>query len=505
MIKSNGGIIGPDNVTTGGAFGSASGVFKLGEVTNLIKESKWPTAGPQGFQVANSCRFNDGSSDNLSRTQESSANSQIFTYSTWVKRSGLTGVKQEMVSGGSASTDFDMFYFDTSERLSYYSKTSGSENLDLATTKVFRDLSAWYHIVLAVDTTQGTASNRVKLYVNGVLETAYAVGTYPSVNTNLFLNKASQSQRIGRQAYSAIDFFDGYMAETVMIDGSQLAPTSFGEFNSQTGIWVPKSVTGLTFGTNGFYQNYSNSGALGEDFSGNDNDFTVNNLTSLDQSTDTCSTNFATWNPLRTQAGFSKTMADGNLSFTNSAGDNASIPSTMAASSGKWYAEFKCTTNPSNWGFGIAQVNQTILSGGSMGGYPDSQGGVTYTKNGNLSWYNGGDQSSSTGTTFATNDIIAILMDLDNTRVYWYKNDVLVNSGGFNYSVVNNGSTLENNYYFMAGSTDGGTDPILVANFGSPSYAISSGNTDANGFGNFEYTTKGGLALNTKNLAAVLG
>ena len=127
----------------------------------------------------------------LTRTQESSANSQIFTYSTWVKRSGLTGVKQEMVSGGSVSTDFDMFYFDASERLSYYGKTSNSEHLDLATSRKFRDTSAWYHIVLSVDTTQGTASNRVKLYVNGVLETAYDVGTYPSVNTNLFLNKAS--------------------------------------------------------------------------------------------------------------------------------------------------------------------------------------------------------------------------------------------------------------------------------------------------------------------------
>ena len=250
MSKQNGGIIGPDNVTTGGFSGVASGVFKLGEVTKLIRESKWPQVSPFTNTVPNSARFNDGSSDNLNRTQESSANSQKFTYSTWVKRSGITGAKQEMASGGSASTDFDMFYFDASERLSYYSKTSGSENLDLATNRVFRDVSAWYHIVLAVDTTQGTAANRIKLYVNGVQETSFATGTYPSVNTNLFLNKASQSQRIGRQAYSAVDFFDGYMAEVVLIDGQQLAPTSFGSTNSD-GVWTPIPYSG-TFGNNGF-------------------------------------------------------------------------------------------------------------------------------------------------------------------------------------------------------------------------------------------------------------
>ena len=502
MIKSNGGIIGPDNVTTGGAFGSASGVFKLGEVTNLIKESKWPTAGPQGYQSANSARFNSASSDSLTKSLGTPTSTKIGTFSCWVKLGNVT-TEQTMLGAYADSSNRHHIEFQADHNIEIFGKASNSTNMELITNAFFRDVSAWYNIVVAYDTSQGTASNRVKLYVNGVQETSFATETYPAQDTVLQFNTSGSTIAVGRNQGG--NYADGYMCEVVFIDGQQLAPTSFGEENSQTGIWVPKSVTGLTFGTNGFYLPFTNSGALGEDFSGNDNDFTVNNLTSLDQSTDTCSTNFATWNPLRTQAGFSKTMADGNLSFTNSSGDNASIPSTMAASSGKWYAEFKCTTSASNWGFGIAQVNQTILSGGSMGGYPDSQGGVTYTKNGNLSWYNGGDQSSSTGTTFATNDIIAILMDLDNTRVYWYKNDVLVNSGGFNYSVVNNGSTVENNYYFMAGSTDGGTDPILVANFGSPSYAISSGNTDANGFGNFEYTTKGGLALNTKNLAAVLG
>ena len=279
--------------------------------TNSIKDT--------GYDVANSLRFNDGSSDNLSRTQESSANSKIFTYSTWVKRSGITGAKQEMASGGSASTDFDMFYFDASERLSYYSKTSNSENLDLATSRKFRDPSAWYHIVLSVDTTQGTASNRVKLYVNGVLETAYDVGTYPSVNTNLFLNKASESQRIGRQAYSAVDFFDGYMSETVLIDGQQLAPTSF-----------------------------------------------------------TCTINFATLNPLGTvQLG---TLSEGNLKLVSSSAYKIAT-STIAVSNGKWYVENKITGGSPDAMVGVIDV-QDYQTNSSINYAGDKTNSVGYYKDG---------------------------------------------------------------------------------------------------------------------------
>ena len=394
------------------------------------------------------------------------------------------------------------FYFDTSDQLRFYDNFNNVS--DVKTNRVFRDNSAFYNIILAVDYTQSTNSNRVKIIVNGEQETSLATSTYANQNDNITALQQNRGIILGvneNTGGTKYGYFNGYMSEFVFLDGIAADQTSFGEVDSDSGIFKPIDVSGLTFGTNGFYLDFENSGALGADVSGNTNNFTVNNLTAIDQSTDTCTNNFATWNPLRTQAGFAKTMAEGNLSFTNSSGDNASIPSTMAASSGKWYAEFKCTTSASNWGFGIAQVNQTVLSGGSHGGYPDTQGGVAYLKDGRLVWYAGGDASSDTGTTYGTNDIIGILMDLDNTRVYWYKNDTLVNSGGFDYSVVNSGSTLENNYYFMAGSSDGGTDPVLLANFGSPPHAITSGNTDGNGYGNFEFATKGGYALNTKNLA----
>ena len=461
--------------------------------TNSIKDT--------GFNVANSLRFNDGSSDNLSRTQESSANSQIFTYSTWVKRSGLTGVKQEMASGGSASTDFDMFYFDTSERLSYYSKTSNSENLDLATTRVFRDLSAWYHIVLSVDTTQGTASNRVKLYVNGVLETSYAVGTYPSVNTNLFLNKASQSQRIGRQAYFAGDFFDGYMSETVLIDGQQLAPTSFGEFDEDSGIWKPIDVSGLTFGTNGFYLDFEDSSALGADVSGNSNNFTVNNLTAIDQSTDTCTNNFCTLNALNPVSQSNSQLSEGNLKLTNVGSQYFSRTGNIAVTSGKWYAEVKITQLGGESQVGIIDITKATgdswYANAIERAYVYLQNGYRYSNDSGGSW---GANSYTTG------DIIGVAMDLDNNKVYVSKNGTWQNSGDPTSGATGTGAmysiTDGYDYTFVSTTLDSGTDPVHEWNFGSPSFSISSGNTDGNGYGNFEYAVPANYySLNTKNLA----
>ena len=164
MIKSNGGIIGPDNVTTGGPFGSASGVFKLGEVTDLIKDSKWPTAGPASYQVANSLRFNDGSSDYLNKTLGTASNRKIFTVSYWIKKTtnGLhTPIVEVASSGGSigGSENAAQIYFNTSDQLTWY-ETHGGGVINLSTNRLFRDPNAWYHIMYAIDTTQGTSTNR---------------------------------------------------------------------------------------------------------------------------------------------------------------------------------------------------------------------------------------------------------------------------------------------------------------------------------------------------------
>jgi hypothetical protein len=249
-----------------------------------------------GYEIDNSLRFNSGSSDYLERTPASASNRKTFTLSFWIKRSKLGD--EEFIFYAKDTGDNDTrIYFETDNTLKYSSQISNVNNTRLNTTQVFRDISAWYHIVYAIDTTQATSSNRAKLYVNGTQVTAFATATYPSQNTDTFVND-DVLHTIGRRSDGASNYFNGYMSEINLIDGQALDPTSFGEFDEDTGIWKPINVSGLTFGTNGFYLEFKDSSALGDDTSGNGNDFTVNNLTSIDQTTDTPTNNFATMNPL---------------------------------------------------------------------------------------------------------------------------------------------------------------------------------------------------------------
>jgi hypothetical protein len=234
-----------------------------------------------GYDVANSLRFDDGSSDYLNRTTGTPTNANKCTFSLWAKRGQLGGTKALM---GFHTNDSNRgnFVFEVDKLEVRMFDTS----MQLTTNRLFRDVSAWYHIVLAVDTTQGTASNRVKLYINGVQETSFSTSSYPSQNSDFGFNKSGivfKTTQKGEQN----DFFDGYISEFVMVDGQQLDPTSFGEFDEDSGVWKAIDVSGLTFGNNGFYLDFENSGSLGADVSGNGNNFTVNNLTSIDQTTDT--------------------------------------------------------------------------------------------------------------------------------------------------------------------------------------------------------------------------
>mgnify|MGYP003647846937 CR=1 FL=1 len=493
MIKSNGGIIGPDNVTTGGAFGSASGVFKLGEVTDLIKDSKWPTAGPQGFNVTNSLRFNRPSSDYLNRTQSGGSAPTKATFSTWLKRTNL-GIETWMFDAPNSSNQSDGFRHLTGDTLQFLL----NDSYVLTTNRLFRDVSAWYHLVVAMDTTQNTDSNRVKLYVNGVQETSFSATSYPSQNaTAQGLFVSGRPLYIGRQ--SGGNYLDGYLAETVFIDGQALDPTSFGETDSQTGIWIPKDVSGLTFGTNGFYLDFKDSSALGNDAAGSNN-FTVNNLTSLDQSTDTCTTNFATWNPLFRRGTITPTFTNGSLTSDFTGGAQQFALTTFGASSGKWYAEMKWVSSHGN-----AACVTGILDM-AFSGTADPNGAVTnafsYFASGNK---NVSGSSSSYGASYGAGDIIGIAIDCDNSKLYFSKNGVYQNSG-----VPTSGSTGTGAIPIISGVTYGiyGSEydgRVADLNTGNAPYAISSGNADTNGFGNFEYAVPTGfLSLNTKNLTTVL-
>ena len=459
-----------------------------------------------GYNVANSLRFNYDSSDYLNKTLGTATNRKIFTISMWVKRSELYGVNSEtkylMSAGNNASTNIDEFYFrhDTLDFSGYESSTT---EFQLRTNQLFRDVSSWYHIVVAYDSTQGTASNRIKMYVNGSQITSFSTETYPDQNHEPLFN-SNIAHEIGRNTDAR--YFDGYITEVVFIDGQALDPTSFGEFDEDSpNIWKPKNVSGLTFGTNGFYLDFENASSLGADVSGNSNNFTVNNLTSVDQSTDTCTNNFATLNPLHRGTHLSDaTFSEGNLKHqgTASGGNYPYSFSTLAASQGKWYAEFKVASDPSTTMIGIASG----ISDSFLGGTGSAKGYALYGNSGNLFTSGSG---SSYGSSLSVGDILGVAMDLDNNKLYFSKNGTFHNSGDPTSGSTGTGavsitapaSNGTGVYHFACGKAGSATTSI-EANFGSPSFSISSGNSDANGYGNFEYAVPSGYySLNSKNLA----
>ena len=312
MNQDNGGIIGKINTPTTTV---ASGVWTLQDQFEAQTSSIWPLAFPQ-ITIANACRFDDGSTDHLDRTFGSAGNRRTFTISFWAKLTGNNTPSQSAMFGAifdaaQDGSNSDDLYFHT-HRLNF-SGYYGSTQYQLRTTAKYRDPSAWYHFVVAFDTTQSTASNRIKIYVNGVQETEFDNETYPSQDFQTTYINTARLHNIGTLVDGDGFPLDGYLAEFVFIDGQQLLPTSFGVFNTVSNIWEPRGYAG-TYGTNGFRLDFANSSALGNDVSGNDNDFTANNLTSLDQASDTCSNNFATMNPLTIVAGASLTLSDGNLS-----------------------------------------------------------------------------------------------------------------------------------------------------------------------------------------------
>ena len=460
--------------------------------TNSIKDT--------GFNVANSLRFNSGSADYLNRTPSSASNRKTWTWSSWVKKVDNTTSRQFIFNADSSSQNTSIEFKDNA--ISVFDFNSGSYQWQVITSAIFRDNSAWMHICVAINTADGTASNRVKIYVNGSQITSFSTSNYPSLNYESKVN-LNVDHRIGSISGSTTFDLDGYIAEAVLIDGQQLDATSFGEFDSDTNIWKPKDVSGLTFGTNGFYLDFEDSSALGNDAAGSNN-FTVNNLTAIDQSTDTCTNNFATLNPLDGNLGDSL-FTEGNLKFDTNTGSNKPWSrSTIGVSSGKWYFEAKLITAANNQAIGISDRpspdhNSTELGAGAFD--------YSYQSANSGDKYNNGSQSSY-GNTYGANDIVSCALDLDNLKVYFGKNGTFQNSGnptnGTNPAFTITAPSLTNHgfYFFCLADLTGSNKSVWEANFGSPSFTISSGNTDGNGYGNFEYAVPSGYySLNTKNLA----
>tara|TARA_R110000850_G_scaffold24790_2_gene72104 strand:+ start:629 stop:2137 length:1509 start_codon:yes stop_codon:yes gene_type:complete len=499
MSSDNGGIIGVVNNPTGSV---ASGVWQQEEQYEAKVNNTWPQR--QVF-TTRSLRFNNDSSDFLFFTPLTTTNRRTFTISFWFKTTTVAGGNNYMFSTGNYASGDGLLQMNLSNsgRLTVndYDQSGDSYNLRWVTpsTYLIRDPGAWYHFVLAVDSTQGTQSNRAKVYLNGVdISSDFTQTTSPAQNDDFHINTAGQIQQVGRSQADS-DYYDGYLTEFIVVDGQQLAPTSFGVANSD-GVWTPIPYTG-TFGTNGFNLQFENAAALGDDSSGNDNDFTVNALASIDQSTDYPVINHATLNPVY-KSSSQPTFSEGNLRQTPNAGAYQNAFSTIGVTSGKWYAEMKVngSANSANYYGVVAETEYDYLqTAANVVGTTDKGFSIAMASGDKRT--NG--SNTSYGSALANTDIFMIALDIDNAKVWFGKNGTWFASGnpasGSNAAF----SSINTAYpYFFGGTLYSGGYSSVDWNFGSPSYSISSSNADGNGYGNFEYAVPSGFyALNTKNLA----
>ena len=465
--------------------------FILG--TNSIKDT--------GYNVDNSLRFNDGSSDYLNRTPSSASNRKTWTFSSWFKISG--GSSSRFFTAQTDGNNIVDFSVETNGTL-YLGIYEGGSWKELVPNRLFRDFSSWYHFVIACDTTQSTASNRLKLYVNGEQITSFATEVYASQDYDTAINN-NVVHRIGAYVNNGLTF-DGYMAEVCFIDGSQLAADSFGEFDSDSPtIWKPIDVSGLTFGTNGFYLEFkqagtsANASGLGADTSGNTHHFTVNNLTAVDQSTDTCTNNFNIMNRLYAWT-YDMSFSDGNLSCSGTQNQWQGAIGSMGINTGKWYYEVKFTSATDVGAFYIGFGGLDDFLPGSPGFrnavafYNDDGGEVNVADTSNTA------VTTADYGTFANGDIMGVALDYDNELITIYKNGSAIVTN-FDYGATTYPSTIKDGKTISPVAGHYGSGSISF-NFGSPSFAISSSNADGNGFGNFEYAVPSGyFALCTKNLA----
>ena len=425
------------------------------------------------------------------------SNRKTFTISTWIKRSALTVNNCIYSAGTNDSTDRELLVFlaDAGEedKLYFNAKVSNSTVAQFYTNRRFRDVGAFYHIVLAFDTTQATDTNRMKLYVNGELQSFQSV-TYP--NQNRDMNTNNTVHKIGSTVGNG-QYFNGLMSYFAFTDGTAYTPTSFGETDSSSGIWKWKSPS-VTYGTNGFFLKMDTS-SPGTDTSGNSNTFTASGTPTLTQ--DNASNNFCTLTPLIRMA---ITLNNGNTQVTDTDSSWYGVGSTMGVSSGKWYWEYKLT-RIGNYaqdgvmgglpGNGYNDIYNTYVGSKTAGVALNTGEGKIYSADSSTTWF---------GSANSQGQIIGVALDLDNNKIYYSQNGVFGNSS--------NPATNTNGYALSA--TIIANKPLLPCssinnctidyNFGNGFFgttAVASSNADAAGHGLMEYAVPTGYyTLNTKNL-----
>jgi hypothetical protein len=426
-----------------------------------------------GYDIDNSVKLEADNDERFTRTPGSAGNRKTWTFSAWVKRTEL-GANQILISAADT-----YLYFSADDNIICNFRPA-SENFFLSTNRLFRDTSAWYHIVVQCDTTDGTAADRAKLYINGVRETSYDLSSYQNMSLNLDTSMNNTIEHmIGR--YSSADEYrmSGYISEFHLVDGTALTPTDFGEYDEDSGIWIPKAYTG-SYGTNGFYLDFESSGSLGADSSGNGHTWTLNNITSADQATDTPTNNFCTFNPLMTQNN-PPTISEGAMKSTGGGGTWNQTWGNMGVKNGKWYYEFKVTNTSSTGYFGAstAPAEGSDTTGASLMYNTSFMVGEAASID-YYYWQNGSqvsDESTGWGT-ISTNDIIGIALDLDAaTKTFTvYKNGTALS--GTLSQPVDLPTNMQDEFIF----------PLYVqyentadeANFGGyTTMSIASGNSDS--------------------------
>lgn len=448
-----------------------------------------------GYRISRSVRLRSSANAYLSWTPSTTATStQKLTYSGWIKRGILSTVQHFGLNGAVSAGARDAIRFTTSNALEIFLNEASSSYL--ATTQLFRDPSAWYHIVVAVDTTQATSSDRIKVYVNGVQITSFSTATYPTQNYNFTGWLVSgKAQNLGRSPEPNY-YFDGYMTDINVVDGQQLTPTSFGEFDALTGVWNPIRYTG-TYGTNGFYLKFDDTSAFGKDSSGNNNTWTSNNIsniagTTYDSMVDSPTNygsdtgaggevrgNYCILNPID-NGNSNILLTNGNISVSSSTTWDRGVKGTLGVSSGKYYYEYTHgTVNAgSNPAADIGWTKYTsLVNSYTNGGAGSSDTYLVQGSNGNK---NNGGTNTSYGSAFTTGDVEMCAIDLDNGKMYWGKNGTWFNSGnpasGTNAAYTGVSGTFLPLWYW---GLSPGTSGVLISNinFGQRpfSYTAPSG------------------------------
>ena len=449
------------------------------------------------FTIDYSCRFEDGDSAYLSKTPAGAGNQKTWTWSGWVKQGNLGTTKVLFACGtsGDVST-YDAFRLGSDGVLLFLG--ADAVNSLLVTNQLFRDSSAWYHLILAVDTTQDAESDRMKMYVNGVQVTSFGTANYPSKDSDTNISSSIGHQLGARQTTgSVIEYLDGYLAEVHFIDGTALDHTSFGEAGDY-GEWKAKEydVADGAYGTNGFYLDFSDSAALGDDAAGS-NDWTVNNLVASDQMLDSPTNNFATLNPINNQT--AATLSEGNLKAVGTGANWDNITSSFAVSSGKWYWEVKAVSISESEAW-VSGIHQTGFEAQSLGWYAGGYTAAGYGVNFGVQDNNKKATNASQGTftsDIAAGDIVQFRLNLDDDELSVSVDGV---DKGKLYDIT---AAIE---YTPASSLYNTSSAIH--NFGQDSSfagtETAQGNQDSNGIGDFYYTPPTDyLALCTSNLPDV--